>query len=70
MPLYQYACDQCGKTFEVLTGMDQRDRVTCPECGGLVRRAYTGACGFGPKKYATKDRPASCEGCPHACAID
>ena len=66
MPIYQYKCVKCGHAFEVLTGMDRRDGVTCPKCGGEVKRDYTGACSFGPMKYAQKaaDR---CEGCPHAC---
>ncbi len=34
MPLYEYACGQCGRRFEVLqrVGADATG-VTCPSCG-------------------------------------
>jgi putative FmdB family regulatory protein len=34
MPLYEFTCTRCGKTFEelVLAGLDAFG-VTCPECG-------------------------------------
>ena len=66
MPIYQFICKKCGHAFEVLTTMDKRDGVTCPKCGGEVRRSWEGACSFGPMKYAG-DRPEKCEGCPHMC---
>ena len=67
MPMYQYVCPTCGKTFEELLPIDQRDSAVCPACGGKVRRAFEGSCSFGPMKYQG-ERPAHCEGCPHACA--
>ena len=68
VPLYQYVCETCGKAFEELTSVEKRDDVVCPVCGGPVKRAYEGKGAFGPMKYASKERPAACEGCPHACA--
>ncbi|MGH9718587.1 MAG: FmdB family zinc ribbon protein [Bryobacteraceae bacterium] len=33
MPLYEYRCRECGKTFEMLRRMPDADReVECPEC--------------------------------------
>ncbi len=33
MPLYEYKCRKCGKTFEQLRRMQDADRETeCPEC--------------------------------------
>ena len=33
MPLYEYRCRKCGKTFEMLRRMQDADRdVECPEC--------------------------------------
>lgn len=34
MPIYEFQCNQCGKTFEQLVfSSDKEDRCTCPECG-------------------------------------
>jgi len=66
MPIYQFICRQCGHAFEEMTSIERRDRITCPKCGGDVRRSYEGPCSFGPKKY-TAQRPERCEGCPHSC---
>jgi putative FmdB family regulatory protein len=33
MPLYEYRCQKCGKSFELLRRMQDADRdLTCPEC--------------------------------------
>lgn len=35
MPVYEYACRQCGARFERLVRLSESDRVPeCPECGG------------------------------------
>ena len=65
MPIYQFVCKKCGRAFEVLTSMEKRAEVVCPQCGGEVRRSYEGACSFGPKKYDAQ--PTPCENCPHGC---
>jgi putative FmdB family regulatory protein len=33
MPLYEYRCQQCGKSFEMLRRIQDADRqLECPEC--------------------------------------
>jgi putative FmdB family regulatory protein len=33
MPLYEYQCHQCGKSFEMLRRMQDADReLQCPDC--------------------------------------
>jgi len=33
VPLYEFACDACGKGFEELfRSMTERRRITCPHC--------------------------------------
>ena len=50
MPMYEYRCDSCGKTFEQLRRMADADRdLECPECRARdVRRVLstfaTGGC--------------------------
>lgn len=41
MPLYEFECGQCGRSFDrVLTLSEvQNEKVTCPHCGsGKVRK--------------------------------
>jgi putative FmdB family regulatory protein len=36
MPLYEYKCRSCGKTFEVIQRFSDEPLTTHPECGGIV----------------------------------
>jgi putative FmdB family regulatory protein len=38
MPLYEYRCDSCGKTFEVMQRFSDDPLQSHPECGGAVHR--------------------------------
>ncbi len=38
MPLYEYQCLPERHSFEVRQGINDDPVVTCPECGGAVRR--------------------------------
>jgi putative FmdB family regulatory protein len=38
MPLYEYKCSGCGKTFEVIQKFADEPLKTHPECGGPVER--------------------------------
>lgn len=38
MPLYEYKCDNCGKTFEVIQKFVDEPITVHAECGGAVRR--------------------------------
>lgn len=39
MPIYEYRCDACAETFEVLASFDERDRAhACPACESLKTR--------------------------------
>jgi putative FmdB family regulatory protein len=38
MPLYEYKCQSCGKTFEVLQKFADEPLKTHPECGGPVEK--------------------------------
>jgi len=33
MPLYDYKCLECGKTFDSFRKVEERMTVYCPECG-------------------------------------
>jgi putative FmdB family regulatory protein len=38
MPLYEYECFVCGHRFERIRRVEEASNMTCPECGGSVRR--------------------------------
>lgn len=42
MPLYEYECERCGKVFETLCSIKERDNVECPECHKPARRLLSG----------------------------
>jgi putative FmdB family regulatory protein len=41
MPLYEYKCQTCGKTFEVIQKFADEPLTTHPECGGIVERLFS-----------------------------
>jgi putative FmdB family regulatory protein len=51
MPIYDYKCRNCGKTFEMLRRMQDADRdLQCPDCHAheverLLSAFSTGGCG-------------------------
>lgn len=38
MPIYEYQCDDCGISFEVLQKMSDDPLVECEKCGGALRK--------------------------------
>jgi putative FmdB family regulatory protein len=43
MPLYDYKCTKCGKTYEVRHGFDEKHGETCASCGGPLARVFNPA---------------------------
>jgi putative FmdB family regulatory protein len=40
MPTYEYACKDCGHTFEVVRSMHDEPLTICPNCGGSLRKVF------------------------------
>ncbi|MBX9600221.1 MAG: zinc ribbon domain-containing protein [Bryobacteraceae bacterium] len=38
MPLYEYRCDQCGSTFEIIQKFSDEPLTVHENCGGTVQR--------------------------------
>lgn len=48
MPMYQYACQQCGHDFEKRLRMSQSGETqACPTCGSMETRKRIGAFAVG-----------------------
>ena len=43
MPLYDYACTQCGRTYEIRHGFDESNDRPCEACGASLRRIFNPA---------------------------
>ncbi len=58
MPTYEYACRDCGHTFDAVQSIHDDSLTTCPECGGNLRRvvAAVGVHFKGPGFYRTDSR--------------
>lgn len=41
MPLYEYKCQSCGKTFEVIQKFSDEPLKTHAECGGKVEKLFS-----------------------------
>src|SRR5579863_9431065 len=41
MPLYEYKCQSCGKTFEVIQKFADEPLKVHPECGGVVEKLFS-----------------------------
>lgn len=46
MPIYEYACDACGHTFEALQKMSDPKLSDCPACQQASLRKLVSAAGF------------------------
>ncbi len=38
MPIYEYRCDECGASFEVMQKMNDDPLTECEKCGGTLRK--------------------------------
>jgi len=70
MPLYAYACSQCGHEFETLVRADEAPQ--CPSCGGvdlqrqlsLIAKPASGGPGEAAGCAAMSGDAPPCGGCP------
>ncbi len=61
MPLMQYRCKKCGKKFEELV-KKYDDEVSCPDCGGVCERDYSG-CVYSATGKPAKKCSGNCKTC-------
>jgi len=38
MPIYEYRCEACGETTEVIQRLDEAPLEICPRCGGALKK--------------------------------
>lgn len=61
MPVYAYACTQCGHAFDARQSFDEPALTTCDQCGGVLRKRYgsVGVTFNGSGFYRTDSRASS-----------
>ncbi len=48
MPMYEYRCNECGRTYEQLRRMSDADtNLECPVCGSQQVERQVSACAIG-----------------------
>ena len=66
MPTYQYACTECGHSFEQFQSFSEDALTVCPECDGRLRKLYNavGVVFKGSGFYRTDSRSDSASSTP------
>ncbi|MCX6566822.1 MAG: zinc ribbon domain-containing protein [Candidatus Aminicenantes bacterium] len=65
MPIYEYACEKCGKRIERIQKVSDPSCKKCPHCGGPLRKLVSSSAiqfkgsGFYITDYAKKGRPSA-----------
>ena len=63
MPIYEYHCEKCGKTFSHLHRRLGEAAPACPECGGSVKKLFSS---FAASAGGSNGECAHAESCPMA----
>ncbi|MBD3346422.1 MAG: zinc ribbon domain-containing protein [Chitinivibrionales bacterium] len=63
MPIYEYKCRDCGKSFEELVSLSQSDGITCPSCSSKNTEKQMSV--FGTVSGNSPDMPCAAS-CPSA----
>ena len=68
MPPYQYACTECGHSFEQFQSFSEDALTVCPECNGRLRKLFNavGVVFKGSGFYRTDSRSGSSGSTPAA----
>ncbi|MCW1250094.1 FmdB family transcriptional regulator [Acaricomes phytoseiuli] len=64
MPMYAYACKDCGHDFDIHQAFTDDALTVCPECGGTLRKKFNsvGVSFKGSGFYSTDSRASKSSG--------
>ena len=70
MPTYQYACTECGHSFEQFQSFSEDALTVCPTCQGDLRKVFNavGVVFKGSGFYRTDSRSSSSSSTPASAA--
>ncbi|MBN1656499.1 MAG: zinc ribbon domain-containing protein [Deltaproteobacteria bacterium] len=58
MPIFEFECKKCGKTFETLMGSNEKEKPPCPDCGSKKTKRMLSAFSSGSSNHNTSCGPA------------
>jgi putative FmdB family regulatory protein len=76
MPIYDYRCNDCGKTYDVLHKVREvSEDIACPSCGSTHHTRLIGVPSFamGKKTAQSHQEPPPCADgscCDGSCGLD
>ena len=72
MPTYQYACTECGHSFEQFQSFSEDALTVCPKCDGRLRKLFNavGVVFKGSGFYRTDSRSSTTSSTPAASSSD
>ena len=72
MPTYQYACTECGHSFEQFQSFSEDALTVCPECNGRLRKLFNavGVVFKGSGFYRTDSRSSASSSAPASSSAD
>ncbi|HQA08100.1 MAG TPA: zinc ribbon domain-containing protein [Syntrophomonadaceae bacterium] len=66
MPIFDFACQDCGKKFDLMISNRDKDKVTCPECGSSKVRQLLSLFNTTSSGGSKTVQPSCSAGCPTA----
>lgn len=71
MPIFEYVCEDCKKTAEIIHGSDESPEIKCSTCGKRTKKIFSpaGLVFKGTGFYKTDSRKNSCssDSCSGGC---
>ncbi|OHB62345.1 MAG: hypothetical protein A2Y76_00225 [Planctomycetes bacterium RBG_13_60_9] len=64
MPIFEYKCEQCGHTMEVLQKGRDADKLVCAKCGGTHLQKLLSSFAVGQGKASETPACDSCSSLP------
>jgi len=66
MPIFDFACQDCGKKFDLMISNRDKDKVTCPECGSSKVKQLLSLFNTTSSGGSKTEMPSCSAGCPSA----
>lgn len=64
MPIYDYQCNECGKTYDIFHKVREvEEDILCPECGSVKHTRLLSAPSFAMKNSAPEAPSCASGGC-------
>jgi len=63
MPIYEFICENCQNRFELLTKINDQNKITCPQCQSDRVKKLVSSFGIGGESSRLKGSSGSCSSC-------